>query len=133
MALYTRETLPTLLADLAQQPQQVYFLFGERYLCHNAAGQIETVLLQGGGTVHPIDGDQEDMQATLFKLRSFSLFPGRQIYRVTDTRLFHSRLVAKNIWDRAVKAHSEQRAEQAVRALRSMLDAGGLDPLVSGQ
>ena len=128
MPLYTRETLPALLSDRAQQAAQVYVLFGERYLCRDAAAQLEASLLSEGGTIHHIDGDQEDGQATLAKLRSFSLLPGRQLYKVTDSRLFHSKLVAKTIWDRAVKAHGEGKPEQASRALRTLLDAGGLNP-----
>ncbi|WP_319586691.1 DNA polymerase III subunit delta [uncultured Desulfobulbus sp.] len=127
MALYTRETLPALLTQAAVGPSQVFLLFGERYLCQNALEQLEQVLLQGsGGTVHPIDGDQEDGTATLAKLRSFSLLPGRQVYRVTDTRLFLSKQVAKSIWDRACKAHADAKPEQAGRALRALLESGGL-------
>jgi len=127
--LYTREHLPELLARAADNPSRVFLLFGERYLCQTATEQLEQALLGGaGGTVHPIDGDQEDSTATLAKLRSFSLLPGRQIYRVTDTRLFLSRQVAKTIWDRAVKAHADAKPDQAGRALRALLTSGGLDP-----
>ncbi|WP_028317704.1 DNA polymerase III subunit delta [Desulfobulbus elongatus] len=129
MALYTREQLPELLIRAADRPSRVFLLFGERYLCRTAADQLEQALLREcGGTVHPIDGDQEEISATLAKLRSFTLLPGRQLYRVTDTRLFHSRQVAKSIWDRAVKAHAEAKPEQAGRALRALLASGGLDP-----
>jgi DNA polymerase-3 subunit delta len=129
MPLYTRETLPALLNQAAVGPSQVFLLFGERYLCQNALEQLEQVLLQGsGGTVHPIDGDQEDGTATFAKLRSFSLLPGRQVYRVTDTRLFLSKQVAKSIWDRACKAHADAKPEQARRALRALLESGGLAP-----
>ncbi|MDR2550694.1 MAG: DNA polymerase III subunit delta [Desulfobulbus sp.] len=129
MALYTRENLPELLAGLADRPLRVFLLFGERYLCREAMAQLEQALLRDtGGTVHPIDGDQEELGTTLAKLRSFTLLPGRQIYRVTDTRLFHSRQVAKSIWDRAVKSHAEAKAEQAKRGLRAFLASGGLDP-----
>ena len=130
MALYTRENLPHLLDGLATHPSRVFLLCGERYLCRAAMAQLEQALLrETGGTVHPIDGDQEDIGATLAKLRSFTLLPGRQIYRVTDTRLFHSRQVAKSIWDRAVKAHAEAKSEQAQRTLRAFLASGGLDPM----
>jgi DNA polymerase-3 subunit delta len=128
MPLYTRENLPELMAQAAAHPSRVFLLFGERYLCHNAAEELERVLLHGaGGAVHPIDGDQEDSTATFSKLRSFSLLPGRQIFRVTDTRLFLSRQVAKNIWERALKAHTGAKPDQAGRALRALLASGGLD------
>ncbi|MBM9536810.1 DNA polymerase III subunit delta [Desulfobulbus alkaliphilus] len=128
MPVHTRETLPRLLDQPDSGGFQVYVLCGERYLCRNAVEQLENSLLQAGGTVHAIDGDQEDMAATLARLRSFSLLPGRQIYRVTDTRLFLSRQVAKNIWDRVTKAHTGGKTEQAARTLRTFLECGGLDP-----
>lgn len=129
MPLYTRDTLPALLAQPATGASQVFLLFGERYLCQKAAEQLEQALLaQIGGTVHPIDGDQENIAATLARLRSFSLLPGRQLYRVTDTRLFLSKQVAKNIWDKALKAHADGKTDQAGRALRAFMESGGIDP-----
>lgn len=134
MALINRDTLAGLLAKPAGGGAQVFLLFGERYLCRNAAEQLEQVLLaERGGAVHAIDGDREDLAATLAKLRSFSLLPGRQIYRVTDTRLFLSRQVAKNLWDKAVKAHGEGRTEAAGRNLRAFAQSGGLDPATAGR
>lgn len=128
MPLHTRETLPELLTRAVTAPSQVYLLFGERYLCKNAAEQLEQTLLKNGGTVHAIDGDREDINATLAKLRGFSLLPGRQVYRVTDTRLFHSKQVAKNIWERAAKAQAAGKPELANRNLRAFLASGGLRP-----
>ena len=132
MPIHTRETLPALLAQPATGQSQVFLLVGERYLCQTAAEQLEKSLLRaGGGMVHPIDGDQENLTATLAKLRSYSLLPGRQIYRVTDTRLFVSKQVAKKIWERALKAHGDHKAEPAGRALRTLMECGGLDPWAS--
>ena len=129
MPIYTRETLPTLLAQPAAGDSQVFLLFGDRYLCQNTVEQLEKILLQDmGGAVHPIDGDQEDMAATIARLRSFSLLPGRQLYRVTDTRLFLSKQVAKSLWEKALKAHTDSKTEQAGRALRTFIKSSGLDP-----
>ncbi|MGI6657236.1 MAG: DNA polymerase III subunit delta [Desulfobulbus sp.] len=128
MALYTRAALPALLRQAATEPARVYLLFGERYLCRNAAEELEQILLRPtGGLVHHIDGDQEDFAATLTGLRTYSLLPGRQVYRVTDTRLFHSRQTAKSIWDRAVKAHAGGDTERAARTLRLLLASAGSD------
>src|SRR5665647_235363 len=129
MPMYTRETLPTLLAQPAVGASQVFLLFGDRYLCQNAVEQLEKKLLQDkGGAVHPIDGDQEDIAATIARLRSFSLLPGRQLYRVTDTRLFLSKQVAKNLWEKALKAHADGKNDQAGRGLRTLIKSSGLDP-----
>ena len=127
MPLFTRQTLPGLFGKPEELNAQVYLLVGDRYLCRSAAEQLEAALLAEGGTVHPIDGDQEDINATIARLRSFSLLPGRQVFRVTDTRLFHSRQVARGLWERAGKAHTEGRTDQAGRLLRALLQAGGLE------
>ncbi len=126
MPLYSRESLPELFKQAGSAPTQVYLFFGERYLCRNAVEQLEQVLLQNGGTVHAIDGDREDSTTTLAKVRGYSLLPGRQLYRVVDTRLFHSKQVAKNIWERAQKAQTAGKPEQAARALRAFIESGGL-------
>lgn len=119
-----------MLRQAAIRPSKVYLIFGERYLCLRTASELTEALLQEtGGTVHPIDGDREDCATTCAKLRSFSLLPGRQVYRVTDTRLFLSKNIAKSVWDRFCKAHTDDKADQARRALGALLKSGGFDPV----
>ncbi len=128
MPLYSRDQVPSLLkAVKGGEIVPVYLLFGERYLCQQTARSLERILVAGGGTVHPVDGDSEDPATTLANLRSFSLLPGRQVFRVSDTRLFHSRNVAETLWKKAVTAFEAQKKEQAARALRAMFEAAGLD------
>lgn len=130
MPIYTRDTLNNLLTGLQQdKPPQVYLLFGERFLCQQAADRICERLLQGGGNCRLIDGETEPFSSTLNKLASFSLFPGRQIYRVSDTKLFHSVKVANSLWKKAAKARQENEPQKAARYLRAMLESAGLDPL----
>ncbi|WP_028578846.1 DNA polymerase III subunit delta [Desulfogranum japonicum] len=126
MAVYTRENLPTLFKNLETISEQAFLVFGERYLCQETVSKLETMLLNTSGTVHPVDGEQEDIQKTLNKVKSFSLLPGRQIFRVMDTRVFHSKDSSKSIWTRAVKAHGENKPDRAARALLSLLKAGGI-------
>ena len=126
MPAYTRETLPKLLEQTVNNTAQVYLIFGERYLCQDAVEKIEHQLLQTPGTVHPVDGEHEDTATLVYKLRSFSLLPGRQIFRVTDTQLFFSKTVAKNIWKKVVKANQANKQEQVIRSLRAFLSAGGI-------
>lgn len=128
MTLYTREKLPQLLRDTAKQPAGVYLFIGDRYLCRQAATQLENTLLAGGGTVHALDGENEDPATIASRLRSFSLLPGRQLYRITDTRLFYSKKVAKSLWSRVVAARADNKPDTAARHLRSMMTACGLDP-----
>ncbi len=126
MAVYTREKLPTLFKKLDTLSEQVFLLFGERYLCREALSKLEAGLLGSSGTVHPVDGEQEDTGKTLNKLKSFSLLPGRQIYRVMDTGVFHSKDSSKSIWTRAEKAYGENKPDRAARTLLSLLKAGGI-------
>lgn len=131
MPLFSREKLPALLKQADSNPSQVYLMFGERYLCRDASAKIEECLLRKPGTVHVIDGEHEDMGSLVNKLRSYSLLPGRSIYRVNDTRLFHSKNIARNLWDKAVKAHQGGKTRQAERAILSLLKTGGIRPSAS--
>ena len=127
MPVYDRKTINTLLKEIkAGPPPTAYLLFGDRYLCQQAADRLTKALCAAGGTVHAIDGDSEDINATLSNLRSFSLLPGRQLFRVNDTRLFHSRKVAKSLWNRAAKAAADK-PERATAYLQAMIEAAGLD------
>jgi DNA polymerase-3 subunit delta len=128
MPVYTRDKLSNLWADAGQNPACVYLLIGDRFLCRQTAGQLEKVLLTGGGTVHALDGEEEESAKTISRLRSFSLLPGRQIYRISDTRLFYSKKIAKSLWKRTVTAKDDKKTKAAARHLRAMLAAGGLDP-----
>ena len=128
MPVYDRNTLKTLIKEIkAGTFSSAYLLTGDRYLCRQAADQISRALCSPGGTVHPIDGDTEDGNATVAKLRNFSLLPDRQIFQVNGSRLFHSEKIARSLWNRAVKAMDNNRPERAVAHLRAMMEAGGLD------
>ena len=97
MSLIKRSDLPALLDQKSPELEaQVFLFFGERFLCKEAADLLQEKLLAGKpGAVHAIDGDREDPGRTLSRLMSFSLLPGRQIYRVSDSRIFHSKTVAR--------------------------------------
>ncbi len=128
MPVYDRNKINSLIKEIkAGSTTPLYLLFGDRYLCQQAAKRITAALCAGKGTVHDIDGDSEDVSTTLVKLRSFSLLPGSQVFRVNNSRLFHSRKVAKSIWNRAVKAKDDNKIERAAGYLRAMMEAGGLD------
>jgi len=128
MAIFTKEKLSDLLSMAARKPGCAYLFVGDRFLCRQACTHLEEVLLADGGTVHALDGDHEDPATTVSRLQSFSLLPGRQIYRISDTRLFHSKKTAKALWTRAVTARSEGKSEAATRHLRAMMTSCGLDP-----
>ena len=103
---------------------QVFLFFGERFLCKEAADSIQAQLLKlQPGAVHSIDGDAEDPGQTLARLLSFSLLPGRQLYRVANSRIFHSKTVVSEIWAKAVQSFQAGRPGPALRHLQAMVQA----------
>jgi DNA polymerase-3 subunit delta len=127
MSVYIREKIPELLTEVGRNTARAYLLIGDRFLCRQATEQLEKALLADGGTVHALDGEEEDPAKTISRLRSFSLLPGRQIYRINDTRLFYSKKVARSLWKRILTAKDAEKTETVRRHLRAMLAAGGLD------
>ena len=130
MTLIKRSDLSSILEGVRQgKKAQVYLFFGERYLCRESADLLQKALLeQNTGAVQPIDGDREDASQTLGRLMSFSLLPGLQIYRVTDSRLFQSRETNAGLWEKAVQEFEANRGAQALRYLLNMLSLAGVSP-----
>lgn len=133
MALYQRKDLATLFSALSRgEVAQVYLVFGERYLCRDAIDQLVARLLPDESTrknqLQLIDGDQEDFQATLHMLRTYSLFPGRRVFRITDSRLFFSKAVAQPLWEKATQAHGAGKPDKAARYISQMREIAGLSP-----
>ncbi|HBI15237.1 MAG TPA: DNA polymerase III subunit delta [Desulfobulbaceae bacterium] len=129
MAVQTSEQLDNLLTRIrGGECARAYLIIGERFLSQQAADSLCHALLAGGGIVHPIDGDQEPFATTLHRLTSFSLFPGRQIYRVTNTRLLHSVKVAESLWKKAARARQNNEPDKAAQHLQNMLESAGLKP-----
>ena len=129
MGLHKRKDIGALLDKIDQGERcQVYLCFGERYLSRQAAEKLEGRLLAAGGSVHNLDGSVEDSTRLLSRLRSLTLLPGLQIYRVTDTTLFLSREVGEQLWQKACKARDDDKSRAAVRYLVSLLRLGSVDP-----
>jgi len=133
MPVYKRQDIPKLLAEIKQGgASQIYLVFGERYLCRSAAQEITDHLLpekehHATSLLH-IDGDQEDFNRTLNQLKTFNLFSGIRIFLVTDSRLFYSKGVAKNVWDKACEKKERNETEGALRYLLQMLNLAGISP-----
>jgi DNA polymerase-3 subunit delta len=103
---------------------QIFLFFGERFLSKEAADSIQNKLLeQQPGAVHTVDGDGEDPGQTLARLMSYSLLPGRQLYRVSNSRIFHSKNVASEIWAKAAQAFQAGRPGPALRHLQAMIQS----------
>ena len=133
MSVYKRQEIPKLFAEISQgATSQVYLIFGERYLCRSAAQELINHLLPAKDrqdlSLQHIDGDQEDCSRTLNLLKTFSLFPGRRIFWVTDTKLFYSKGVAKTVWDKASERNERNEPVQALRYLLQMLNLSAVSP-----
>jgi DNA polymerase-3 subunit delta len=131
MPIYKRQELPKLLSEVKQGiTSQIYLIWGERYLCRNAAQDLIDHLLpeknRHSTSLHHIDGDQEDFNKTLNLLKTFSLFSGPQIIRVTDSKLFYSKGVTKNVWEKACEKNERNETKQALRYLLQMLSLAGI-------
>jgi DNA polymerase-3 subunit delta len=131
MATYKRQELPALLRAVDQgETSQIYLVCGERYLCRQAADQLLAHLLpdakRRAGNLLLIDGDQEEPGKTLNQLRTYSLFGGRRVIRVMDSRLLHSTVVAKTLWENAASRHQNNDPAGAARYLRQVLEIGAL-------
>jgi len=101
MTVIKRLELPSFLAEPKQVAAcRLYLFFGERFLCRDVCDQVERALaapVSGmAATINRLDGDTEDPAKTLARLMTFSLLPGRQIYRVIDSGLFASSGKGKN-------------------------------------
>ncbi len=122
MALIQRNELTKYLQEhLGENGPKVFLLFGERFLCRKAADELEKKLFSWKkGTLYSIDGDAEDSSQTLAKLMSYSLLPGLQIYRIQDTKLFHSKNISQIVWEKACQANKADRQSLALKYLADL-------------
>ncbi len=122
MPVFKRNQLATCYQQSRQQPFQAYLIFGHRFLCQECCQRLETLLLEKqAGSVHAIDGSREDPLTTIARLQSYSLLPGRQIFRVTDTRLLLSRRNSDVLWRGIVRAWQQGHHQRARRSLDNLL------------
>jgi len=133
MALYKKNEFGKLLKSIEDGSiSPVYLLFGERYLCREAAAGLVLRLLPDEAArrtgLKTIDGEQENPAATIGMLKTYSLFGGRQVFRVSDSQIFHSRVVAEKLWEKAQLAWEEKDQARAGRYLAQMLALAELTP-----
>lgn len=131
MVLYKRSEVSDLVASIKKgKISPVYLIFGERYLGRDACEEVVAALLPEArdreNNLETMDGDDEDIGKIIHRLRTYSLFPGRKVLRVTNTRVFHSREVAKKLWEKASQAFGDGEPQRAVSYLRQMLRLAGI-------
>jgi len=133
MAVYKRQEVHTLLQGVERgESVPVYLLFGERYLCQEIANDLICRLLpdetRRQSSLKAIDGDQEEVGATVNMLKTYSLFGARQIIRVMDSQILYSKVVAGALWDKARKGWEGKEPKKALRFLTQMLALADLVP-----
>ncbi|MEJ2689685.1 MAG: DNA polymerase III subunit delta, partial [Deltaproteobacteria bacterium] len=127
MPLFKRTEFAALLEELADpgRMRQVYLIFGERFLCRQMAAEAVAAMLpderQRPQQLISVDGDNEDPINTLNILKTYSLFGGRRVIRVNDSRLFFSKNIAKNVWEKAVQAYQDKKEAATGRYLQQLL------------
>jgi DNA polymerase-3 subunit delta len=129
MALITRAELTKELKTIAAEDgPRVFLFFGERFLCRKAVDELLEVFTEKNkATVYAIDGDQEDGSLTLAKLMSYSLLPGLQIYRINDTKLFHSKNISIAVWNKVCQAYEANHQQQSARHLADLYNLAAID------
>ena len=133
MAVYKRQEVNTLLKGVERgERAQVYLLFGERYLCQEIAHELVCRLLPDEAhrlqSLKAIDGDQEEVGATVNMLKTYSLFGTRQVIRVMDSQILYSKVVASALWDKARKGWDGKEPKKSLRYLAQMLALADLAP-----
>jgi DNA polymerase-3 subunit delta len=133
MAVYKRQEVPALLKGVERgEIVPVYLLFGERYLCQEIANDLVCRLLPDEAlrlnSLKIIDGDQEEVGATINMLKTYSLFGTRQVLRVMDSQILYSKVVAGALWDKARKGWEAKEPKKALRFLTQMLALADLAP-----
>ena len=129
MAAYKRNDIPKIINAIQKgKACQVFLLIGDRFMCGEAADQLIAGLIPEQRSrkqnVKVIDGDHEDQLNTLNLFRTYNLFGGAQVLRVNNSKLFHSKAVAKKIWDLAKKAYENKKPAKALVYLQQMADTG---------
>ncbi|OGQ86913.1 MAG: hypothetical protein A2512_12415 [Deltaproteobacteria bacterium RIFOXYD12_FULL_56_24] len=133
MTVYKRQEVPALLKEVGRgQVSPVYLLFGERFLCQEIANDLVCRLLPDEASrqtsLRVIDGDQEEVGATVNLLKTYSLFGTRQVIRVMDSQILYSKVVAGALWDKARKGWEGKEPKKAMRFLGQMLALAELVP-----
>lgn len=133
MPVFQRKDSSRIFKEIDQgRPAPVYLLVGERYLCREASDELIARLLpdedQRRQQLKIIDGAEENPAHTLTLLRTYHLFGDRQVFRVTDTKLFDSRNISKSLWEKASGAQAAGDTQKAGRLLGRLFRAAGQTP-----
>lgn len=133
MSVYKHDDLSKFFQAVeAGNVSSAYLVFGERFLCQEAVNELIQRLLpdeaQRRNFLKTVDGEKEDIVSTVNMLKTYSLFGGRQVIRVMDTRLFQSKAVASTFWEKAEGAYAAKEFPQASKYLCRFLALAEMVP-----
>ncbi len=130
MPAYERTNFKSLLTAIAKgDVAPVYLLWGERYLYQSAYEELIATLLpekNRSTNLRVIDGDNEDVYRVVEELQTLPLFPGRQVFVVKDTRLFHSKSTADPLLAKSHEYFIKGDLQAAARSLVQAISLSGL-------
>lgn len=130
MPAYERTNFKSLLKAIAKgDVAPVYLLWGERYLYQSAYEELIAALLpekNRSTNLRVIDGDNEDVYRLVEELQTLPLFPGRQVFVVKDTRLFHSKTTADPLLAKSHEYFIKGDLQAAARSLVQAISLSGL-------
>ncbi len=130
MPTYKKNDIDKILKAINQgKVVNIYLVVGDSFLCRQAAERLLKAMLPDKSkrslVLSEIDGEKEDLHNTLNLLKTYSLIGGRKIIKVNDSKLFHSKAVAKSLWDRAQKAYENNDSKRAAMYISQMAETGG--------
>lgn len=130
MPAYERTNFKSLLKAIAKgDVAPVYLLWGERYLYQSAYEEFIAVLVpekKRSTNLRVIDGANEDVYRLVEELQTLPLFPGRQVFVVRDTRLFHSKSTADPLLAKSHEYFMKGDLQAAARSLVQAISLSGL-------
>ncbi|MEW6326289.1 MAG: DNA polymerase III subunit delta [Thermodesulfobacteriota bacterium] len=130
MPAYDRTEFKRILQQIEKnQLAPVYLLWGERYLYQLAYEELIAILLpekKRSTNLRVIDGANEDVYRLVEELQTLPLFPGRQVFVVRDTRLFHSKSTADPLLTKSHEYFIKGDFQAAARSLVQAISLSGL-------
>jgi DNA polymerase III subunit delta len=128
---YKQNNINKLFTAVKQgEENQLYLFHGDRFICRKFSDKLIEVLIKNKrfspGDLKNVNGEEENFQLIINKLRSFSLFSPNSIYRVQNSKILHSKNISESIWKKLEKSAQSEDKKTALRYLLQLLDLAGL-------
>ncbi len=129
MPVFNRKDFPKMLEQIEQGSiAPIYLLHGEDYLVKSALAQLTANLIPEslqGTNLEVVDGSQADFRQVLDSVNTFSLFSGRKVVVVQDSRIFYSRTNLPALFAKSKETYEAGDVEGAAGLLLEVLSYAG--------